>query len=92
MDFSVLCSFRSKEEQEEAFRTGHSKKHWPGSKHNKIPAMAVDVAPYPIDWSNIGQFEKLAVVIKQVAQEKGIEITWGGDWKMKDLPHYELKT
>ena len=93
MDFSVLCGFRGKDEQEEAFRTGHSKKHWPMSKHNKIPSLAVDIAPYPIDWSNTGQFEKLADVVKQVALSKGIKIRWGGDFKsFKDYPHFELVT
>ncbi|MDV3661621.1 hypothetical protein CMU70_14295 [Elizabethkingia anophelis] len=29
--------------------------------------------------------------IKKVAKELGIGITWGGDWKFVDPPHFELK-
>ncbi|HFK5565251.1 TPA: M15 family metallopeptidase [Elizabethkingia anophelis] len=29
--------------------------------------------------------------IKKVAKELGIGITWGGDWKFVDCPHFELK-
>ena len=34
VDCTVLCGARSKVEQNEAFRTGHSKVQWPHSKHN----------------------------------------------------------
>ncbi|HFK5582105.1 TPA: M15 family metallopeptidase [Elizabethkingia anophelis] len=29
--------------------------------------------------------------IKKIAKELGINITWGGDWKFVDPPHFELK-
>ena len=38
--------------------------------------------------------EKLTAVadhIKAKAAAKGIKLTWGGNWKMKDYPHFEIK-
>lgn len=50
VDFSVLCGYRSEEEQERAFSMGRSTKQYPYSRHNQIPSQAVDIAPWPIDW------------------------------------------
>lgn len=90
-DISILCGHRGEEEQNEAFRNGNSKLQFPNSKHNSFPSVAVDIAPYPIDWKDIDRFKLLAVHIKYVAKELGIDIKWGGDWKsFKDYPHWEL--
>lgn len=90
MDFTVLCGHRGKEEQNKAYAEGKSKLQWPLSKHNSNPSMAVDLAPFPIDWNDIERFRRLAILIKKVASEKQIAISWGGDWKMRDYPHFEL--
>lgn len=91
-DISVICGHRSKEEQNEAFKKGNSKLQYPRSKHNTYPSNAVDVVPYPIDWNDIDRFRHMVKIIKRVAEEKGIEIVCGGDWKnFKDWPHIELK-
>jgi hypothetical protein len=90
-DFSILCGHRSKEDQDAAVKAGNSKAVWPKSRHNSTPSMAVDVAPYPLNWENAKAFMDLAKVIKEVAKEKGIAIRWGGDFKtLVDLPHIEL--
>ena len=52
MDVSILEGHRNAAKQQEAFLAGKSKAQWPYSKHNKLPSMAVDVAPYPIDWDD----------------------------------------
>lgn len=97
-DFSVICGHRTEEEQNEAYRKGYSKLKYPRSKHNKIPSMAVDVVPYPLDWSDIASFKELAEHIKSVwstmEYEKATgdwELVHGGDWKMRDYPHWELR-
>lgn len=97
-DFSVTCGHRNKKEQDEAYRKGNSNVRYPNSAHNKIPSLAVDIVPYPVDWNDIGRFRELAAAFMAVAsvlKERG-EITsdfvWGGNWKtLKDYPHFEVK-
>ncbi len=61
------------------------------SKHNELPSMAIDIAPYPIDWQDLTRFIELSKVVKEEAEKLGIRITWGGDWKtFKDYPHYQI--
>ena len=99
-DCIVLEGHRGKAAQDKAFREGKSKTPWPTSKHNKSPSLAVDVAPYPIDWKNSERFYAFAGFVIGIAKMKGIEIRWGGDWDSDrdfkdqtffDLPHFELK-
>lgn len=92
VDCTILCGHRTEEEQTKAFESGNSQVKWPNSKHNSAPSLAVDVAPYPIEWNNIAVFKALAGIVKKKATELGIAIEWGGDWKtFKDYPHYQLK-
>jgi peptidoglycan LD-endopeptidase CwlK len=97
VDCSILEGYRGKEAQEEAFRKGCSQLHFPNGKHNRSPSLAVDVAPYPIDWDNIERFKEFAQYVKHIiallAQEGKISSTidWGGDWiGFKDYPHWEI--
>lgn len=90
-DFSVICGHRNKLDQNQAFVNGNSKVMFPNSMHNKRPSLAVDLAPYPIDWKDIERFKILACHIKITAFKQGVQITWGGDWdNFKDYPHYQL--
>jgi len=99
-DCTILQGERTKEEQDEFFRTGRSKVQWPNSKHNSSPSKAVDVAPYPIDWNDTRRFDYFAGFVKGIATTKGITLRWGGDWNsdndqsdqtFNDLPHFEIK-
>ena len=106
-DFTIVCGYRSKEEQMELFKIGRTKENgqWKVtgrtvtnidglskmSMHNHNPSRAVDIAPYPIDWSDHKAFKELAKIVKQSADNVGVKIKWGGDWsKFKDEPHFEL--
>ena len=98
-DCTVTCGHRGKEEQDEAVRTGASKLAWPNSKHNSLPSKAIDVVPFPIDWTDTSRFYHFAGFVLAVAQSMGVKLRWGGDWngdlkfrdeKFKDLPHFEL--
>ncbi len=60
------------------------------SNHNSNPSKAIDIAPYPIDWNNINRFLDMAKVVKEAAKTVGVEITYGGDWKMRDYPHFQV--
>jgi peptidoglycan L-alanyl-D-glutamate endopeptidase CwlK len=90
-DFAVICGHRGKADQELACAQGNSQTPWPRSKHNKKPSLAVDIVPFPVDWDDTGRFKDLAKVIMRIAEEKGIKIKWGGDWRtFIDMPHFEL--
>lgn len=64
---------------------------------------AVDVAPWPIDWSDKQRFAYLGGLIMATAHEMGIKLRWGNDWdgdgvlvhrdkdeRLADLGHFEL--
>jgi hypothetical protein len=100
MDFCILSSQRGRADQEKAFKLGHTKVHFGSSAHNWKPAIALDIAPLPVDWKNHAAFRKLQLeVIKPLAKKLGIPIRQGIDWDMDgqttdetfiDLPHVEL--
>lgn len=98
-DFTILCGYRGEEEQTNAFVEGRSSLKWPHSKHNQYPSRAVDVAPYPVDWSDIRRFRVVVSYILGVADALGVEMRSGGDWDrdweesdewFRDGPHLEL--
>ena len=98
-DCTVLTGHRSKEVQAEKFRTGQSRVQWPHSRHNSKPSMAVDCAPYPIDWSDTARFYYFAGYVMATAKSLGVELRFGGDWDrdtevldqtFMDLVHFEV--
>lgn len=96
-DLVVLEGARSVEDQQKAIDSGHSSLKDPmKSKHVIGPgrplATAVDLASWPLDWTDLAAFDRLAVDMKASAQVLEIPITWGGDWvRFVDRPHYQLK-
>jgi peptidoglycan L-alanyl-D-glutamate endopeptidase CwlK len=98
-DCSILCGYRDEATQTEVYNSGESKVQFPNSKHNSIPAMAVDVAPYPIDWTDKHRFYMFVGIVRGFAANMGINIRCGADWdgdmevkdqNLHDLPHFEL--
>ena len=98
-DCTILCGTRSKELQDHYYRIGLSKLRYPFSKHNSLPSLAVDCAPWPVDWDDDRRFYLLAGYILKVADGLNIPIRlgcdWDGDMNLKDqnfhdLPHVEL--
>jgi peptidoglycan L-alanyl-D-glutamate endopeptidase CwlK len=70
------------------------------SKHNSKPSLAVDIAPYPIDWADDERFYFLAGIIKAASHQVGVKVRWGGDWDsdddfhdqtFMDLGHFEIR-
>ena len=101
-DCTILEGHRSTERQAQLVREGKSKVRL--SKHNYRPSLAVDVAPYPIDWENTERFETFAAHVLATAAQLKIGIRWGGDWAgvwdgegerpkqtFDDLVHFEIK-
>ena len=98
-DCTVLEGHRNEADQNEAYRSGHSQLRWDEGNHNKTPSLAVDVAPYPIDWENIPRFIYFGGYVLGMAARMGIPLAWGGDWNsdrdltnqtLFDYPHFEL--
>lgn len=99
IDCSILEGQRTPERQEELFKAGKSKLKGGKSKHNHTPSLAVDVAPYPINFENTLHFFVFAGFVKSQAKILDIPIRWGGDWDgdgdytdqtFNDLVHWEL--
>jgi peptidoglycan LD-endopeptidase CwlK len=90
-DFSVLEGYRAQKRQDYLYSIGRSKLKWPNSNHNHQPSRAVDVAPYPIDWTDLNRFHALAGHLLMAAHQLDIALRWGGHWPtFKDYPHFEL--
>ena len=88
VDFTVIEGLRTVERQRELLAAGASRTM--NSRH--ITGHAVDLAPWiggTIRW-DWPPFHQIAAAMKSAAQELGVPITWGGDWKFKDGPHFEL--
>ena len=53
-DCTIVCGHRDQADQDKAFAEGKSTQKYPNSKHNHIPSLAVDAAPFEpkdgIDW------------------------------------------
>jgi len=97
VDFTVICGFRSLDEQQKLYDSGATKVT--SGKHNAYPSKAIDIAPYPIKWGDTRRFCVFAGKFLLLAQLYGTAIRWGGDWDMdtfttdqqfNDLVHFEL--
>lgn len=86
-DFMVIEGIRNINRQRELVATGKSKTM--NSRH--LTGHAVDLCPYPVDWEDPKKFLAISVAMKEAAEQLGIPIEWGGDWKNGwDKPHFEL--
>ena len=100
VDCSVLEGHRGKERQNKLYDEKKTKVRYPDGRHNASPSRAVDVVPYPIDWSDRERFHLFAGFVIGIAKSMEINIRWGGDWNQNfevddnqfdDFPHFELK-
>jgi peptidoglycan LD-endopeptidase CwlK len=91
-DFSVICGFRGREEQEQAFAEGNSNAQWGQSKHNVSPSRAFDIIPYPLGFAADDKvFYEMATHVLGAASKRGVCLRWGGHFRsLKDLAHFEL--
>lgn len=89
VDFTVLEGLRSPERQQTLVASGASQTL--NSRH--ITGHAVDLGAWvdnQVDWS-WPLYHKIANAMKAAANDLGVAIVWGGDWKtFKDGPHFEL--
>lgn len=89
IDFTVLEGMRTLARQKQLVSEGASKTM--NSRH--LTGHAVDIAPLlngQVSW-DWPLYHKLAPVIKRAAQDCGVDLEWGGDWRsFKDGPHWQL--
>ena len=88
VDFTVLEGLRTPERQKALVEAGASQTL--NSRH--LTGHAVDLGAWVgdevrWDWP---LYHKIAAAMKEAARLEGVEIVWGGDWKMRDGPHFEL--
>ena len=110
-DCTPLCGIRTAEEQAALYAIGRTTNigqrrvttldgYKKKSRHQS--GEAIDIVPYPIDWSDLHRFYFFAGYVKRTAEGFGIELRWGGDWDgdtdvskadngFMDLLHWELK-
>lgn len=101
VDFTILEGVRDLERQKELVATGKSKTM--NSKHliddDTGYGMALDVAPWPINWNDREAFAHLAGILRGIALMKGVDLRCGVDWdgdlnvaehSFFDGPHVEL--
>ena len=106
MDYKIIHTVRTLEEQKHLFETGQSQILL--SKHLIQPdgfSHAIDAAPFyawkrpQIDWKDTKSFYFLAGMFMQAAYLLGVKLRYGGDWNMNndlndqkffDLGHFEI--
>ena len=90
----LTCTLRTNEEQDAEYAKGRAK---PGkivtnakagqSKHNTGRAfdIAISNPDGSLNWDTASEAWHR---VGEIGKELGL--TWGGDWKMKDMPHFEI--
>jgi peptidoglycan L-alanyl-D-glutamate endopeptidase CwlK len=106
-DFAVLEGVRTPERQKHLYAQGRTrpgpKVTWTLTSNHFVKAdgfgHAVDLAPFPIDWSDPRKFDAIAAAMFAAADDLAIPIRWGADWDRdgkprergeSDSPHWEL--
>ena len=87
-EFIVTEGVRTVDRQREMVKRGASQTM--NSRH--LTGHAVDLAALvagKVDWA-WPLYDNLGAAVKRAAVEEQVAITWGGDWRMRDGPHFEL--
>lgn len=105
IDFIITDGIRSTEEQRKLYNQGRTtpgkivtNADGVNNKSNHQVksdgyGYAVDLYPFYNGSAQLNDAKGLKVIsdhIKSVAKELGVNVQWGGDWKFKDYPHFEL--
>lgn len=98
-DCTILEGKRSEARQKVLVATGKSEKL--DSKHVYpigVPSLAMDLAPFPVKWSDSERFYAFGGAVVATGVMLGIRLRWGGDWDSDrefhdqnffDLVHFE---
>lgn len=89
----ITCGVRTVEEQKVNVAKGASKtmrsRHIPAANgYSHAVDFACTIKGVPRwDWP---LYDKLAKAVKAAAKAEKVPVEWGGDWKFKDGPHFQL--
>lgn len=86
--FQITDGVRTRAEQEKLLAEGKSKT----MKSRHLTGHAVDVVAIvdgKVSW-DWNLYETIAAAWKRASIETGIPIEWGGDWKFRDGPNFQL--
>ena len=95
-DIQVVQGVRSERDEELAIREGRAVlRNADDSKHvltsTRTQAHALDLAPWPVQWTDIPRFVSLATLVLSTASNLSISVTWGGHWThLADYDHWEI--
>ncbi len=105
VDFTIVEGVRTVSRQQQLYAQGRTapgrivtqadgvrtrSNHQPGADGY---GRAVDLYPCiegRVRVDDVDSLFEIADHIKAVAAQNGIGVVWGGDWKMRDYPHFEL--
>ena len=88
VDFSVGEGLRTIERQKELVAKGASQT----MKSRHLTGHAVDLYAFvdgSVSWE-WKYYSKISESVMKAAKELGVDVEWGGNWKMKDGPHFQL--
>lgn len=88
IDFSVGEGLRTIERQKELVAKGASQT----MKSRHLTGHAVDLYAFvdgAVSWE-WKYYAKISESVMKSAKELGVDVEWGGNWKMKDGPHFQL--
>jgi peptidoglycan L-alanyl-D-glutamate endopeptidase CwlK len=99
-DCSVVYGHRPMEDQNRLFAEGKSKKQWPNSKHNQLPSIAIDLAPYVPgvgmwDMEYSLYFAGLVLGTADMLHKMGTmmnTVRWGGNWSSTRDRNWKLNS
>lgn len=107
-DFMVLEGVRTPARQKQLYAQGRTAPGpivtWTLNSNHFIDkdtgyGHAVDLVPFPVDWTDTKKFDTIAKAMFEAAEELKIKIRWGADWDQdgkprergeSDSPHFEL--
>lgn len=87
-DCSFMQGHRDEKTQNTYFQNKTSSVKWPNSKHNSLPSMAMDLAPYikgenPYDMERVLFFAGIVIAVADMLYKQGKithKLKWGGSW------------
>lgn len=92
-DHTVVEGFRNQAAQHAAFLRGDSKLDWPNGNHNATPSRAMDIMPFPIDWSDkstaIARVAFMMGIYYATSKLLKIKVRFGFDWNRNLDPRDE---